>query len=337
MLKRTLRFALVCLTLAGAAGWTRAAQNPFLGSWELTIPGGRAGWLGVEQNGGGLKASILWGGGSVLPVASAELKDGQLVLTRHHTVQVKEPGALKPANKTITETITAKLTGAALELVTVKPRASGQGEERAEFSGRRSPPLPPAPELSRVKFGPPIPLFNGKDLTGWRLVDPGSVNGWSARDGLLVNNPVQEEGKPRKSYGNLRTDREFEDFHLSLEVRVGEKQNSGVYLRGIYEIQVADTYGQPVDAHNMGALYSRITPSRSAEKPPGEWQKLDLTLVARHVTVVLNGHTIINNQPAAGCTGGALWSDTSRPGPIYLQGDHTGIEYRHLVLRPVIP
>ncbi len=86
----------------------------------------------------------------------------------------------------------------------------------------------------------------------------------------------------------------------------------------------------------MGAIYGRITPSAAAEKPPGEWQTLDITLVQRHAKVKLNGKTIVDNEPLAGCTGGALWSDQSRPGPIYLQGDHTGIKYRNLVLRPVI-
>ena len=64
-------------------------------------------------------------------------------------------------------------------------------------------------------------------------------------------------------------------------------------------------------------------------------QTLDITLVDRHVNVILNSKTIIANQPLLGCTGGALWSDVTRPGPIYLQGDHTSIEYRNLVLRPV--
>ena len=73
----------------------------------------------------------------------------------------------------------------------------------------------------------------------------------------------------------------------------------------------------------MGGLYSRITPTvNRAEKPAGEWQTIDITLVDRHVTVILNGKTIIDNQPVLGCTGGALWSDEFRPGPIYLQGDH---------------
>jgi hypothetical protein len=86
----------------------------------------------------------------------------------------------------------------------------------------------------------------------------------------------------------------------------------------------------------MGSVYSRITPAVSAEKPAGEWQTLDLTLVDRHITVILNGQQIIDNQPVPGCTGGAMWADPTRAGPIYLQGDHGGIAYRNFVLRPVV-
>src|SRR5439155_20852785 len=110
----------------------------------------------------------------------------------------------------------------------------------------------------------------------------------------------------------------------------------GVDLRGIYEVQVEDTFGRGLNSHNMGAVYSRITPTVAAEKPPGEWQTMDITSVDRHVTVVLNAKRIIDNQPLLGCTGGALWSDVTKPGPIYLQGDHTGITYRTLVLKPVV-
>jgi hypothetical protein len=196
--------------------------------------------------------------------------------------------------------------------------------------------MPPAPDLTMVSYGDPIQLFNGENLSGWRLTDPNAVNGWSAKGGLLVNDAKQEEGKPHKNYGNLRTDREFEDFNLKLEVKLDKGGNSGVYVRGIYEIQVADTYGKPLDSHNMGAVYSRIKPTKSAENPAGEWESLDITFVRRHVTVILNGATIIDNQPVEGCTGGALWSDVTRPGPIYLQGDHTASEYRNIVLKPVL-
>ena len=323
------------LVLAAALGTAPAADNPFLGSWDLTIPGGGAGWLGVEEADGQLKASLLWGGGSVVPLDSAKVVDSQLVLTRKHSFERKDKKG-KTVKRTRIETITATIDGDGLKLTTETPRANGQGVDKADFTGRRGVPMPPAPDLSRVKFGKPIRLFNGQNLDGWRLIDPHAPSGWRAKDGVLVNDAPQEEGKPRKHYGNLRTEREFEDFNLTLEVRVPKNGNSGVYLRGIYEVQVADSYGKPPSMHGMGAIYSRIQPAVSAEKPAGEWQKLDITLVDRHVTVILNGQTIIDNQPLLGCTGGALWSDVTRPGPIYLQGDHTSIEYRNLVLRPVV-
>jgi hypothetical protein len=327
---------IVCLSiLTAAVGTAEAADNPFLGGWELTIPGGAAGWLGVEEVGGRLHASLLWGGGSVAPLNSAKIVMGKLMLTRRHSFQRKDASGKTVTAFTI-ETIIATAHGDRLELTSIKPRDNGQGEDRAEFSGRREPPMPPAPDLAQVKFGEPIQLFNGKDLTGWRLTDPNEFNGWSVKDGLLVNEVSQEEGKPHKNFGNLRTDQVFEDFNLTLEVRVPKDGNSGVYIRGIYECQVVDSYGKPLDPHNMGAIYSRIKPTVNAEKPAGEWQTMDITFVDRHVTVILNGKKIIDNQPIPGCTGGALWSDVTRPGPIYLQGDHTSIEYRNIVLKPVV-
>ena len=327
---------IVCLSvLTAAAGAALAAGNPYVGGWELTIPGGGAGWLGVEEGGGGLQASLLWGGGSVVPLESAHTEMGRLVLTRKLTSQHKDDSG-KNVTTTSIETIVARARGKELALTLIKPLKNGQGEERAEFTGRREPPMPPAPDLAQVKFGEPIQLFNGKDLTGWRLTRPDAVSGWSVKDGVLINEVSHEKGKPHKNYGNLRTDKEFEDFNLTLEVRVPKGGNSGVYIRGIYEVQVFDSYGKPLDPHNMGAVYSRIKPTVAAEKPAGEWQTMDITFVDRHVTVILNGQKIIDNQPVLGCTGGALWSDVTRPGPIYLQGDHTGIEYRNMGLKPVV-
>jgi hypothetical protein len=321
--------------MAFPVGSLSAADNPFLGAWELTIPGGHAGWLGVKETGGGLEASMLWGFGSVEPTASAKLDNGKLVLTRKHNFERKDASG-KKVKGAIVETITATTDGNAIQLTSVKPRENGQGEDRAEFSGKRTPPMPPAPDLSRVTFGGAVALFNGNDLAGWRLTDPNAVNGWSVKDGLLVNNPVQQDGKPHINYGNLRTDREFQDFNLKVEFKVNKGENSGIYLRGIYEVQVADTHGRPTDSHNLGAVYSRIKPAVAAERPAGQWQTLDISLVDRHITVVLNGKRTIDNQPVEGCTGGALWSDVMRSGPIYLQGDHTGVAYRTIVLRPVL-
>ncbi len=312
-----------------------ADQEAFLGGWALYPPGGGAGWLGVNKNADAIQAEMMWIGGSVVPLDTVLVRDGKLRLTRSRELA----GPLvegKPSKRKVIEAITVTLDGTLLNCVSVTPKPDGQGEDRFEFTGKRLPPLPPAPDLSKVRFGVPIQLFTGRDLDGWRLTYTNADNGWSVRDGVLVCDPKQEEGKPPKHYGNLRTVAEFEDFSLHAETRLAKDGNSGIYLRGIYEVQVYDSFGRPLDSHNMGALYSRITPSSSAEKHAGEWQTLDITLVDRHVTVVLNGQLIIANQPVPGPTGGALWSEVDRPGPIYLQGDHTGIEYRHLVMRPVI-
>ncbi|MHB8899902.1 MAG: 3-keto-disaccharide hydrolase [Thermoguttaceae bacterium] len=322
------------LVASAAPGSATAAENPFVGHWALTIPGGGAGWLGVEQDQdqGKLSGSILWGGGSVVPVSSVELAGDTLVVTRLQ--ERKGRDGAKPA--VVKEVIKATVDGDAMALTTQRENADGKVlGSIASFTGKRIPPLPAAPDLGKVKFGDPISLFNGKDLGGWTVMNPSAPNGWSVRDGILTNHAPQEPGK-HISYANIRTEADFEDFNLTLEVRVPEGGNSGVYLRGIYEVQVADTFGKPLDSHNMGGVYSRITPTVAAEKPAGQGQTLDITLVDRHVTVVLNGKKIIDNQPLLGCTGGALWSDEFRPGPIYLQGDHTSVEYWNIVLRPVV-
>lgn len=175
----------------------------------------------------------------------------------------------------------------------------------------------------------------GSSLEGWAPVNKNVANGWFAKDGILINDPVQQEGQPHVAYGNLVTDGAWEDFNLTLKVTVPKDGNSGIYLRGIYEVQVVDSFGKATDCHGMGAIYGRITPRAAAKKPAGQWQPLDITPLDRHITVKLNGTTIIDNQPLAGCTGGALWSDESLPGPVHLQGDHTGVQYKNILIRPV--
>ena len=340
-IRRLIQVILQTAALVVALGTGRLAAAPneaFFGRWALTLPGGAAGWLEITKEKGYYDGSILWGGGSVVPVSSVVIADDTLIVTRTNNVLRKDAAGKVVRTQQFTEALTAKLTeNGTLKLTRLAPRADGTGYDAAEFSGQRIPALPPRPDLAQVKFGAPLTLFNGKDLAGWKAKEEGVASAWSVAGGVLSNRPTAHTpGQPRKNTANLRTEREFEDFNLKLEVSVPAGSNSGVYLRGIYEIQVYDSYGKPLDAHNMGALYSRITPSVAAEKPAGEWQTLDITLVDRHVTVLLNGTTIIDNQPVLGCTGGAMWSDEFRPGPLYLQGDHGAVSYRNLVLRPVV-
>ena len=308
------------------AGTIDARVIPFLGSWALTIPNGTAGWLGVEQNNGKLAGSILWEGGSVLPVDGMKLDGDKLVVTRFWGTGPKDR---------IVETITAIVAGDDLKAETVKTGPDGKQFGHGYFTGKRTPPLPPAPDMAKVRFGEPITLFNGKNLDGWKLTPAGDGQRLERQRRPVGEHRGAEPGKPHKAFGNLRTVREFEDFRITLEVNVPPEGNSGVYLRGIYEVQVFDSFGKPVDCHNMGAIYSRITPSEAAEKPAGQWQTMDMTLVDRHATVILNGKKIIDNKPLLGCTGGRSWPNL-RPGPIYLQGDHTGATYRNIVLTPVV-
>jgi hypothetical protein len=316
------------------------ANDPFVGRWGLTI-GNSAGWLEVKPVGDHYEGAMLWIGGSVLPVTRVTIENGELTVEKIRTGSgVGTPASYNKGSKTkgppVTDMLVARLEGDTLKGVGKIARANGKFDE-VPFTGQRTPPLPARPNLAKVKFGAPIPLFNGRDLSGWKTKESGLKNAWIVENGVLKNSPpAHAEGGQRERTANLRTEREFEDFNLKLDVNVPAGSNSGVYLRGIYEIQVVDSFGKPVDSHNQGALYSRITPSMSAEKPAGEWQTMDLTLVDRHLTVVLNGKTIIDNQPVLGCTGGAMWSDESKPGPIYLQGDHGAVSYRNIVLKPVV-
>ncbi len=307
------------------------SKKDFYGMWTIDIDGGSVGWLNVNEDKGFLDAELLWQGGSVLPVADVYfVDDNTLVVTRTREMKKSEDRTLLS-----TQTYTFERKGDKLTGTSVEPNRDGMGVSTLKFKGWKLPPVPAAPDLSKVKYGTPIQLFNGKDLTGWKLINPKQANGFKVIDGNLVNDPVNPEGQ-RVNFGNLRTENEFEDFKLTLEVNVPEHSNSGVYLRGMYEIQVVDSYGAKLDSHNMGGLYSRVKPTVSAEKKGGEWQTMEMTLCDRHVTVILNGTKIIDNQPAYGPTGGAMQADVFKAGPIYLQGDHGKVSYRNIVLTPII-
>jgi hypothetical protein len=313
------------------------AQKPdgFYGMWSLEIEGGSVGWLHVFEADGFLDAELLWRGGSVLPVQNVFLvDDNNLVVMRAGEATRKDKDG-KDRKMIVPHVFEFTRSGDRISGKSLQPARNGMKVSEMKFYGWKLPPVPSKPDLSQVKYGKPVKLFNDKDLTGWKLIDPNQANGFKVEKGVMVNDPVQKEGE-RLSYGNIRTVEEFDDFNLKLEVNVPQGSNSGVYLRGMYEIQVMDSYGKELDSHNMGALYSRITPSQAAEKPAGEWQSMDITLVDRHVTVKLNGKTVIENQPVYGPTGGAISGDVFKKGPIYLQGDHGKVSYRNIVLTPIL-
>ena len=313
------------------------SKDNFYGMWilDIDVDNNTVGWLDVNTKNGFLDSSLLWRWGSVDKVSNVYFIDeNNLVVT-----QTRERTVYKEGNKEFTHAITEiynfKRKGDQLEGILIVPERNGMGIKTTKFKGWKLSDVPNTPDLSKIKYGKTQSLFNGKDLKGWELIDPKQVNGFKVANGVLVNNPVQIKGK-KVHYGNIRTVQKFKDFNLKLDVNVPKHSNSGIYLRGMYEIQVFDSYGKELDSHNMGALYSRITPSQSAEKPAGEWQTMDITLYKRHLTVILNGKTIINNQPVFGPTGGAIQSDVFKSGPIYIQGDHGKISYKNIMLTPIV-
>jgi len=326
---KRIKFLFVAFFFTAFIVHAQDVKKEFYGMWTIEIEDGSVGWLGVNDSKGFLDAELLWQGGSVVPVSSVFFYD-EHTLVATMTNRRNDERAFMTTRTYIFERTGNKLTG-----TLISPSRDNMSVTKRKFVGWRLADPAPAPDLSKVKYGTPVKLFNGKDLTGWRLINTNQANGFKVVNGELINDPVAPEGQ-RVSFGNLRTDSEFDDFKLTLEVNIPEGSNSGVYLRGIYEVQVVDSYGKNLDSHNMGALYSRITPSVAAEKKAGEWQTMEMILCNRHLTVILNGTKIIDNKPVYGPTGGAMHADVSKSGPIYLQGDHGKVIYRNIVLTPIL-
>ncbi len=310
----------------------RAESIPkeLLGDWSLIIESGEAGWMSIAEKGGRPEVAMMVNVGTIRPLKGVEVKDGKIHIPLKTFRKGGRNGPITKQTRAVVWSESGELKG---EIFTSIP--DGRAEERDPFSANPIPPMPPKPDLSKATWGKPITLFNGKDLTGWRLRRPEKLNGWSVKGGLMVNDTPKTDFSATGAYGNLRTDAVFDDFKLHIEFLVGKDRNSGIYLRGMYEAQVVDRDSRMQGLQGVGAIFGRIAPSKNAGLEGGKWQTYDLTLVDRHLTVVLNGEKVIDNQPVPGPTAGAMHTDPMAPGPIYLQGDHTTVKYRHIVLTPV--
>ncbi len=186
-------------------------------------------------------------------------------------------------------------------------------------------PLPPPPPVTKKEKKEGFrALFNAKDLTGWHPRHEGATP-WTVQNGMLVIG---------KGGTDLITDEKFGNFILRYEYMIPKGGNSGVYLRGRYEIQVLDDFETKApDIHGNGSIYGVIAPSQFASKASGEWQTVEAKLVGNKVTVILNGVKIIDNKEISGPTGGALDDKVNEPGPIMLQGDHGPVAYRNIRIK----
>jgi hypothetical protein len=252
-------------------------------------------------------------GGAWRPIEGAKFESGKLI------VAVSAAGRGPAVNWELTSASADKLTG-------IEKRGDAAGPALAGFR---------APKLDRPMpkaWSTPQPLFNGKDLTGWEPIGNVNNNKWIARNGELVNDNPETPGQRSPGAANIKTTAKFQDFKLHIEVNCPEGGNSGIYLRGRYEVQVG-TEGGTQPTHEMGAIYSHYPPPAGTELGLGKWTSFDITFVGRHVTVVRDGKMYHNNVEIPGPTGGALDSNEAEPGPFFLQGDHHGvIRYRNITI-----
>ncbi|HYL36348.1 MAG TPA: DUF1080 domain-containing protein [Bryobacteraceae bacterium] len=300
-MNQIVRFAIRTAALVAVAILAAAPTSPFVGRWDLTITapdGSYPSWMQLADEGATRAVRVVGRTGSVHPATNVKVQGSQISFTTGE-------GAWQI---TVAE---HKLTG------TLRGR---DGAER-QLTGAPAPSLkrPPPPA-----WFAPEPLFDGKDLAGWEVDDP-AKNHWTARNGELQN---------EKGGANIRTTRKFDDFKLHIEYNCPQGGNSGVYLRGRYEVQIEYEPPEKNDQfHGMGSIYGFLAPSAQVPPRPGEWERYDVTLVGRDVTVIRDGVKIIDNQEIPGITGGALDSHESEPGPIYLQGDHTGgLKFRNITI-----
>jgi hypothetical protein len=286
------------------------STRAYLGRWDLTVrtpTQDRPSWIEISDDHGRIEGLMVGLWGHATPTGEIRIKGGDV------EVAVPTDEGFPQGTQ-----LQGRLSGGRLVGAATAPNGASWS-----WSGR------PAPALERTeapKWGKPIRLFDGKDLAGWTFADPTQASSWSVEDGTLVKHGRGSE---------LVTIPEFRDFKLHVEFNCGPMANSGVYLRGRYEVQIETNAAQEPPNRRMGSVYGYIAPEPSLPATPNVWQSYDITLVGRTVIVVHDGRTIIDHREIPGITGGALNTDEGSPGPIYLQGVEDGrVAYRNIVLTP---
>ncbi|HZP83388.1 MAG TPA: DUF1080 domain-containing protein [Chthonomonadaceae bacterium] len=279
-----------------------------VGAWDITVQtaqGKAYSWLEIERSGATLVGRFVGTVGSVRPISRVEFSQGTLRFTLPPQYEDRD---LQFEGRWEGDRLTGTVTGYDAGVCSWTAR-------RAPSLHRERPP----------RWGQPRELFNGVSLAGWK--PQGGENHWTVKNGVLRNTG---------GGANLVTTEKFNDFKLHVEFRYPAGANSGLYLRGRYEVQIEDDEGPRPSRYTLGGIYGFFAPCIDTAKKPGEWQTFDITLVGRMVTVALNGETVIDRQTIPGITGGALDCDEGSPGPLMIQGDHGPVEFRKITLTPAL-
>lgn len=287
-----------------------ASTAPLVGRWDLTLTAPDReypSWLEIRQKDGQPSAQFVGRWGNARPLPKIEIHGKHISFVSPKDEEGRKDDMVFEGN----------LSGDTLTGTT-----TGQDGTPWKWTGVRAPALV---RLSAPQWGQPIQLFNGKDLDGWNMDRTGQPS-WTVKDGNLISPGNGPE---------LINEQKFQDFKLHLEFNCGKDSNSGLYLRGRYEVQIeTDSVAEP-PSHHTGGVYGFLAPTPEQPRTPDVWQSFDITFIGRRVTVVLNGKTVINDKEIPGITGGALNSHEDLPGPIYLQGSEKGhVAFRNIVITP---
>lgn len=285
--------------------------SPLEGKWDLVIDqDGKKlpSWLEIRHSGfNTLVGSFVYAFGSARPIAEIKLNDGKFSFAI--------PPQWEPGKKYLE--FEGELVGE-----TLKGNMLYTNGKKYDWEATRAPILP---YVNNPKWNDPIGLFNGENLKGWHV--DGEKNQWIVESGILSS---------PKSGSNLISDDSFMDFKLHVEFRYPKGSNSGIYLRGRYEVQIVDSKGKEPSNILFGGVYGFLTPNEMLAKNAGDWQSFDITLIGNRLTVEANGKLIITDQIIPGITGGAINSSEGEPGPIMIQGDHGPIEFRKIEIKPLL-
>jgi hypothetical protein len=306
-------WAILAAIVIGISLFDLSAQDvsgAFSGRWDLTLKGTAKdlpSWIEVSEDHGQVKVVLVGPSDHATPLKQAEIKNGELEFVSPKGEEGFEADT----------TYKARLAGGRLVGTVTNP------DQTWQLSGKRAPAFSQA---TTPQWGKPVSLFNGRDLTGWRFGDPSKKSSWKVVNGTLVTNGHGSE---------IVSVPTFFDFKLHLEFNAGPQSNSGVYLRGRYEVQIeTDSESEP-PSHHTGGVYGFLDPIPEPPRKADIWQSYDITLVGRTVTIIQNGVTVIDHKQIPGITGGALDSNEDMPGPIYLQDAEKGhVAFRNIVITP---